>query len=194
MSANVDAIVEKLLPEYINKNVLMVHDVARETFGPGPIAVADFQEFATRVTEYVVHHHVAVGDGKPPASAAFGEAKRILTNYFTDDPFQEGYNVALLMGRSGSGGGMRTILNVLADQLKRQALHNHKEHVFHTHVDVLSSEENSRLARAYFARFGEIVKRFLPDFDEKTFASNVRAAVEYHLQVVELVLGVGRKL
>lgn len=194
MSADIDAVLSLLVPDFINKNVLMKHDVARESYRNVPITVPDFQAFANQIAEYVKHHHTAVGDGTPSSEAAFGEAKRILSNVFADDPYQEGYNVALQMGLGGAGGGMRAILNEIAEQLKRQGLHNYKDYIFNTQINVLSQADNERLAKAYFDRFRDILKRFLPHLDEKTFAGNVRAALEYHLQVVEDILRVARKL
>lgn len=194
MSADIDTILSLLVPDFINKNVLMKHDQARESFRKVPITVPDFEAFANELAEYVKHHHAAVGDGTPSSEAAFGEAKRILMNVFADDPYQEGYSVALQMGLGGAGGGMRAILNELAEQLKRQGLHNYKDYVFNTHLNVLSKDDNERLAAAYVVRFRDILSRFLPHLDEKTFASNIRAAFEYHLHVVEEILRVARKI
>ena len=194
MNADIDGILELLMPEYVNKLILMRHDEAREAFRAESTRVPDHQVFARRVAEYVQHHRSAVKDGRPSLEAAFGEARRILNGVFGEDPFQEGYTVALQMGRSGAGGGMRAIYNTLADQLKRQALNNYKDYVFNSKINVLSQTDNMVLAQAYFGRFGQIIRRFLPDMDERTFASNVRAALEYHLQVVEEILRVARKM
>jgi hypothetical protein len=194
VTPDIDRILDLLLPEYINKRVLMPHDVARESLPAGSMTVRDHRAFATEITAYVQHHHHAVGNGGVSADAAFGEAKRILTNVFADDPYQEGYNVALQMGLSGAGGGMRAVRNALADQLKSQALHNHKDYVFNLHIDVLSPADNAALARAYFERFGDVLRRFLPDLNEKTFAGNIRAALEYHMRIIEDILRVARKM
>lgn len=194
MKTDFDAILDLLLPDYVNKRVLMKHDVAREAFKLNTLTVANHAEFVQQVEAYVQHHHAAVGDGQLSADTAFGEAKRILNGVFGDDPFQEGYNVALQMALSGAGGGMRAIFNALADQLRRQALQSYKERVFNVHVNVLSQSENEALARAYIQRFGPVIRRFNPNIDERTFASNVRAALEYHLQIVEEILRVARKL
>ena len=194
MSVDVDELLSLLVPDYINKNLLIQHDMAREAFRNVPIVVPDYEAFADLIAEYVQYHHAAVGEGTPSPEAAFGEGRRILMNFFADDPYQEGYTIALQSALDGSGGGMRMIVNTLADQLKSQALHAHKDFVFHKYVNVLSAADNQRLAAAYFARFGGILRKFQSGLDEKTFAGNVRAAIDYHLRIVEEILKVGRRM
>lgn len=194
MNSKIDAILDLLKPDYVNKAILMPHDLARESFRLDAVVVADNQTFARRIAEYVQHHYSTAGVGSLSSSLAFNEARRILNGVFDEDPYQEGYNIALAMGLSGAGGGMRAIFNALADQLKRQALQGHKEFVFNVHVEVLSPADNEALAREYFARFGPVIRRFAPNVNEKTFASNVRAALEYHLQLVEEIVRVARKI
>ncbi len=194
MSSKIDALLDLLKPDHVNKAVLMPHDLARESFRLDTVVVADHQAFVRRIEEYVQHHYSCVGNTNCSVDLAFGEAKRILNGVFGEDPYQEGYSVALAMGLSGAGGGMRAIFNALADQLKRQALQNYKERVFNLYVDIFSPTDNEALAREYFARFGPVIRRFAPNVNEKTFASNVRAAVEYHLQIVEEIIRVARKM
>jgi hypothetical protein len=191
--------VEEVLPllmwDYINKKVLMPHDIAREAYKARAMRVPDYREFKEQIEAYIRYHHQAVGEGTPSPEMAFAEAKRILDGVFGEDPFQEGYTVALQQAVTGEEGGMRAILNVLADQLKRQALNSYKDWIFEMYVDRLESQaESEALAHAYFKKFGAMIRPNVPGLTEKAWASNVRAGLEYHLRVVETIERNARKI
>jgi len=194
MSIDVDRILDLLDSAQINRTVLQQHDVARETFTLPTMLVRDHQEFQYLLTAYVEHHARTVGEGVPTAPAGFGEAKRILDRAFGDDPHQDGYARALQMGLDGSQGGMRAVLNAVADTLKQRALGDYLDNVFYHHINVLSKDDNRALSRAFYERFGPILKRFGHEVDADTFAWNTRAALDYHRQVLEHISGIAKKL
>ena len=140
---------------------------------------------------YVQHHLRSVGEGESSREAAFGEAKRILDHAFSKDLFQEGYNVAL---QHALDGGMLEVLNELHAGLKRRALQEYMDAIYYKHVDPLSRADNVALSRAFYERFHATFERAGFEFNELTFASNTRAAFEYHRQAIEIVLGFGRSM
>jgi len=194
MSVDVDRILDLLDQETINRTVLLQHDYARETFKLPRITVRDHQEFAYLLRSYVEHHVRTVGDGELSEATSFGEAKRIVDYAFNQDPYQEGYARALQMALDGSEGGMRAVLNEVADALKRRALQAYTDHVYHHHINVNSKDDNRALSRAFYHRFGPILQRFGIPVDEDTFAFNARAALEYHRQVIQHLLGIAKKI
>ena len=194
MSVDVDKVLDLIDQTRINQQVLLQHDAARESFTLPGMTVADHQEFKYLLTSYVQHHLRTVGEGEPTPAAAFGEAKRILDRAFQEDSFQDGFARALQVAKDGSDGGMRRVLNEIADSLKYSALQRYIDHVYYQHIDVLSKDDNRALSRAFFERFGPILKRFGFDVDEDTFAWNTRAALEYHRQAIGQLLGLARKV
>lgn len=194
MAVDVDRILELLSQSFINREVLVKHDVARESFQLPKMVVGDHQEFKYLVTSYVEHHLKSVGQGQPTPEAAFGEAKRVLDREFEDDRYQDGYSRALGQGLSGADGGMRGILNTIADAFRRRALSEYVDHVFYQHINVLSKEDNLALSRAFFERFGPVLARFGMEVSEDMFAWNTRAALDYHRQVLEHVIGIAKKI
>jgi len=89
---------------------------------------------------------------------------------------------------------MRAVLNMIADTLKQRALAGYLDHVYYHHINVLSKDANRALSRAFYERFGPILKRFGHDVTEDTFAWNTRAALDYHRQVLEHITGITKKL
>jgi hypothetical protein len=142
IAVDVDQILGLLDQTQINRTVLQQHDVARETFRLPTMIVRDHQEFKYLLTAYVEHHRQAVGEGTPTSAAGFGEAKRILDRAFNEDQYQDGYAHALQMALDGSNGGMRAVLNMIADTLKQRALADYLDHVYYHHINVLSKDDN----------------------------------------------------
>lgn len=191
---NVDRILGLIGQDHVNQAVLLAHDEARETFTVPKMIVADHQEFKYVVTSYVEHHLRSTGQGTPSGAAAFGEAKRILDRVFSRDQYQDGYAAALQQALDGSQGGMRGVINEIADHLKRQALQDYMDHVYHQHINVLSKADNLALSKAFYQRFGHILQRFGIPIDEDTFAWNTRAALDYHRQAIEQIIGIAKKI
>lgn len=194
MNVDVDHILDLLDQTRIDREILMAHDEARESFRLPRIAARDHREFKWTVTAYFQHHMRHTGQGSPSEDQAFGEVERMLNAIYEEDQFQDGYAVALQRGRDGSRGGMRDVLNQIADALKRQHLQKYISSVYHEHIDVQSKEANLALSRAFFRRFGPLLQRFGVHIDENTFAWNTRAALEYHRQVIEHILGIAKKV
>ncbi len=194
MSVDLDKILDLIGQDYINRSVLSQHDLARESFNSPQMIVEEHDKFKYIVTAYVKHHMVSTGEGEPSDSAAFGTAKGILDRAYEQDRYQEGYPRAQQMAHDGTDGGMRGILNEIADGLKRRALGNHLDDVFHEHIDVLSKEHSKELSRAFYNRFGSILTRADHEFDEDTFAWNTRAALDYYRALVEQVVGIHKKM
>jgi hypothetical protein len=194
MSIDVDRILRLLDQSRINRDVLMAHDEARETFRLPTMRARDAREFKWIVTTYYQHHVRHAGQGTASEEEAFGEAKRLLDTVYTKDPFQEGYNVALRMGLDGSQGGLRDVINQIADTLKARHLQKYMDHVYFDHINPLSKTENMELSRAFYHRFGPVLQEFGFEVDEMTFAWNTRAALEYHRQVLEHLFGIAKKI
>jgi hypothetical protein len=191
---DVSQILGLLNSDLINKCVLQVHDEARERFNAPSMIVRDHQEFLYIVQSYVQHHLEYVGEGQVSDSYAFEEARMILDRAFGQDQFQEGYTAALQQATDGADGGMRTILNEMADDIKRKALRAYMDHVYYHHVCVIDKRAHVELGQAFYDRFGDRLREYGVEIDEFTFAANPRAALEYLRQVMEQILGVQKAI
>lgn len=59
---------------------------------------------------------------------------------------------------------------------------------------MLSKDDNLALSRAFYERFGPILRRFDHEITEDTFAWNTRAALDCHRQVLEHISGIAKQL
>jgi len=194
MSVDVDRILRLLDQSRVNRDVLMLHDEARESFRLPSMRARDAREFKWIVATYYQHHVRHTGQGTASEEDAFGEVKRLLDGIYNEDPYQEGYNVALRMGLDGGRGGLREVVNQIADALKRRAMQKYMDHVYYDHISPISKADNLELSRAFYHRFAHILREFGAEVDETTFAWNTRAALEYHRQVLEQIFGIAKKI
>lgn len=193
MNIDIEEILQLLNQTLINRQVLMQHDMARMSFRCTTVAARDHREFKLLVDSYVQHHMRSVGSSLTEAQC-HGEAVRILMSAFNQDPYQEGYARALQMGLDGANGGMRLVFDEIANALKRRAMNEYIEHVYHERINVLSKDAARALAQAFCQEFGPILRRFNVPMDPDTFAWNPRAALEYYRQAIESILGVAKKI
>lgn len=78
------------------------------------------------------------------------------------------------------------------DRLPKRNLKKHGT-IYYQHINVLSKDDNLALSKAFFRRFGPILKRFGFEGDEDTLAFNTRAALDCHRQVVGRIIGIAKR-
>ena len=98
---SLDAILDLLDQRRINREVLMKHDVARERYGARSLQPASAPEFHEAIVQYVQHHLRSVGEGEVLARSGVWRSQARLDHAFSQDQFQEGYNVALQRALDG---------------------------------------------------------------------------------------------
>jgi hypothetical protein len=67
------------------------------------------------------------------------------------------------------------------------------DHLYYQHLNVLSKDDNRVLSRAFYPRFGSILRRFGHEVDEDTFTWNTRAALDCHRKILEHINGMAKK-
>ncbi len=186
MRADIQTVIRLIMPDRIQREVLQKHDEAREYFKLQTMKPESAQVFKLIIQTYVQHHWSYVGYGQVPDHFACGEAKRVLDNdkRFADQ-FRPGFESAMAEGMKGK---MRDVLNVIADWQKLRASSEYIDHVYYEFVDPNSREENLELAKAYDREFAPTIRAYSPVYDPTLFAFNMRAAFEYHRQVIEQII------
>ena len=187
---DMEAILNQLNPERINVEILMKHDVARETYQPLSLECRDGNEFQQAVTRYVQHHQQVVGEGTPSEDSARALAKSILDAAFSDDPFQEGYLVAEQLAIDGK---LHEVLNELHSGLRGRAQGAYFNGVYLRHLDPLSRSDNIALSEAFYERYKDTYARAGIVLERHSFMGNSRALFEYLRQILDFIGSRGRR-
>jgi hypothetical protein len=150
-----DAILKQLDEREIARNVGITHDEARMAYALKRNTVADFREFVDAITEYYSYHFskcVAKG-AYLTTSEAQGRAKEAVEQRYQQihgGNLQAAYNSA----HEGTNGGLRAVLDILAEQLKFEAIERYIRKVLDDQVDPTSWESKVDLVRQFIARCG----------------------------------------
>ena len=135
--STIDSLCDALDEVEIARNVGIAHDETRAAYGLSKNTVSSFDEFNNRIAEYYSYHigRCVVQGGRIANFEAAGRASEILEREYR----RHGGNLmaAYKDANDGTNGGMRIILDVIAEQLKEES--ETKHHPF-AHV---SSRKNA---------------------------------------------------
>ncbi len=156
----------------IARNVTNSHDEARMGYALGKNTVADFDEFSDVIADYFNYHFsrcVTHGTGMSRTEAA-GRAKEILEQEYRRQGGNiiTGYNDA----HDGTNGGMRVILDKIADHLKAESVERYVRDIFDRHVAPNSWEQKLDIIRQFIARHGRDLGSSISAEQPERYASN----------------------
>ena len=151
----IERILHELDERAIAQQVRIPHDEARMSYSLSRNTVADFREFERIIGDYFNHHFTRCisHGGRLSSSEATGRAKEILEGEYRrrGEDLVNAYNDA----HEGINGGMRAILDLIADRLEDEAVERHIRGVFDRYVQPNSWEDKVELIRQFLARCGQ---------------------------------------
>ena len=184
MSA-VGAILNLLEERALARDVTGKHDDARVSYPLTRNTVSTFDEFRCLVTDYYSHHYgscVSPGSRLSP-SDAWGNARSTLEREYrrTGGDIVSAFNDA----HDGTNGGVRVVLDKLAEALKGEATENYTTHVFDNFISPVSWDEKVETIKDFIDRCGidlassidvERPERYARDYDYliQTYVAGLR--------------------
>ena len=150
--------IEKLLEELdertIAKKVGIPNDQARMSYSLQTNTVESFDEFSKIIGDYYNHHFskcISLG-GKLSDSEATGRAKEILESEYR----RRGHDIVTAFNdaHDGTNGGMRNILDTIADRLKDESVERYMRNVFDRHIAPNAWDQKVEIIRQLIDRTG----------------------------------------
>jgi hypothetical protein len=192
--SSIDAIFKELDERYIAQQVGIPHDEARLSYVLSGNTVSDFREFEWVIGDYYNHHFtrcVSRG-GRLTPSEATGRAKEVLEAEYRrgGGELTTAYNDA----HDGTNGGLRAILDILADQLKAEAVERHIRQVFDLYVEPTSWEEKVEIIRQFFARRGQDLSSDVRVDQPERYARDWQELVRAYVDALRRTSSVLRRL
>jgi len=166
----------------IAREVGIPHDEARMQYSLSRNTVGSFNEFADVIGDYYNHHVsqcVIVGGFKSRAEAA-SRAKEALEEEYR----RQGGNMmtAYNDAHDGTNGGLRVVLDRIAEKLKAESVERYIRDVFDRYVDPSSWEQKVDIMRQFIARYGPMLSSSISAHQPERYAQNygelIRAYVE----------------
>jgi len=178
----------------IAQKVGIPHDEARMRYPLRSNTVSSFDEFSDRLGDYYNHHFttcVSRGGNLSRAEAA-GRAKEILER---DYRRHEGDIVgAFNDAHDGTNGGLRAILDKVAEGLKAESVERYVREMFDRHVAPNSWEQKVAIIREFIAQAGPYLGSAIRADQPERYAQNYEELIRSYVNALRRTSSIFRRL
>ena len=170
------------------------HDEARTRYPLGSNTVRSFDEFSWIIADYYNTHFTAVVSygGKLPASEAASRAKELLEQEYR----RRGGDIVMAYNdaHDGTNGGMRVVLDTIAEGLKAESLERYIRDAFDRYVSPNSWEQKVEIIRQFIACCGvHLGSSIRPDQLER-YAQNYQELIRSYVTALQKTSSIFRRL
>jgi hypothetical protein len=178
----------------IARRVGIPHDETRMRYPLRSNTVRSFDEFSRIIGDYYNYHFTACvsNGGQLAPSEAAGRAKEMLQRDYRrrDGDIVMAFNDA----HDGTNGGLRVILDLLAEGLKAESVERHIRAAFDRCVAPNSWEQKVELIRQFIAQCGgQLGSSIRPDQPER-YAHNYEELIRSYVRALQRTSSIFRRL
>lgn len=178
----------------IAQRVGIPHDEARMRFPLQSNTVGDFDAFSNIIADYYNYHFtqcVSNGGSLSRAEAA-GRAKELLEQEYRR---RNGDIVSAYMdGHEGTNGGMRAVLDTIAEGLKAESVKRYTREVFDRNVAPNSWEDKVEITKQFIRRCGVDLSTSIRANQPERYAQNINELVTSFVEALRRTSSVFRRL
>lgn len=187
-------LIDELNEHTIAQKVAIPHDEQRLRYRLDHNTVTDFDEFTQIIGGYYNHHfsHCFSSGGRLDPAEAASRAKALLEREYRrqNGDIVTAFNDAHL----GTNGGLRSILDKIADGLKVQAVENYVRDVFDRHVAPSAWEQKVTIIRQFMAHCGNLLPSTFQTDQPERYAHNYQELIQSYLNGLKTTSSIFRRL
>ena len=191
---SLETILQQLDEREIARRIGIPHDEARMGYALRKNTVSDFNEFSHAISDYYSYHFAACVSrgGSLPKSEAEGRAKEILEQkYHTKGSTLQG---AFSDAHDGTNGGLRAILDILAEQLKLESVERHIRKVFDDQIDPTSWDDKVNIIKQFIARCGVDLAPSIDSRSPERYARDYAELIRSYVRALAQTSSIFRRL
>jgi len=178
----------------IARQIGIPHDEARMAFSLSSNTVNSFDEFNMVISHYYIHHFtscISHGGSLSPAEAS-GSAKEIIEQQYRrrNGDVVSAYNDC----RDGTNGGMRVVLDTIAEELKAQSVERYVRDVFDRHVAPSCWEDKVSIVRQFIAKCGEYLSSSIRADQPERYARDYQILIRSYVTALQNTSSIFRRL
>jgi len=174
----IDSLCAALSENEIARNVGIPHDEARASYALSKNTVNDFNEFNDLIAKYYSYHitQCVIPGGRLAHFEAAGRASEILEREYK----RQGGDLmsAYRDAHDGTNGGMRIVLDIIADHLKTESGERYVRAEFHRYIDPSSWDQKVEIIRQFIDRNRHILGSSIDAAHPERYAQNYNELIK----------------
>jgi hypothetical protein len=192
--AVIDNLLAALDERRIAQQIGLRHDEARMRYHLQRNTVANFDEFSDIIADYYNHHFtscVSNGGGLPRSEAA-GRAKEMLEKEYRR--YGGDIVTAFNDAHDGTNGGLRVVLDKLAEATKAEGVERYIREMFDRHVTPNAWEQKVEIIRQFIARCGANLASSIRADQPERYAQNYQDLIRSYVRSLQNTSAIFRRL
>lgn len=192
--ATINSLLSALDERTMAQRVGIPHDEARMRYPIESNTIGTFERFSAVITDYCNYHYTGCisNGGQLSPDDAYARAKELLER---DNRRRRGNIVSAFNdAHDGTNGGMRGILDTIADGLKAEALENYVTAVFDRHVAPNSWDQKVDMIRQFISWFGNILPSSIDASTPERYAQDYAGLIRAFVQGLQQTSAIFRRL
>lgn len=178
----------------IARTIAIPHDQARLAYALDSNTVRSFPDFEDTIAAYYAYHFercISRG-GRLSRTEALGRAKEVLDREYRK---QHGDVVSAFNdAHDGTNGGLRRILDLIAESMKAESTDRYVRDVFDRYVEPNDFEQKVEIIRGFVRECGPFLSRSIQAERPERYAANYRELVQDYVEGLRRTSAAFRRL
>jgi len=191
---SINNVLRSLDERQIARNVGLRHDEARMRYPLNRNTVTDFDEFSRVIGDYYNRHfHYVSNGGSLSPVDAMGRAKDLLDHIYRrkrNSDIVGAFNDA----HDGTNGGLRVVLDTIAEALKLEFVERYIRDVFDRHVAPNSWENKVEIIRQFILQCGANLSSSIRAHQPERYAQNFQELIRSYVDSLQRTSSIFRRL
>jgi len=178
----------------ITRKIGIPHDEARMRYALNKNTVDSFDEFARIIADYYNYHlsRCMVRGGSFSRTEAGGRAKEVLEQEYRRTGGD--LNMAYYDAHDGTNGGLRVILDKIAENLKAESVERFIRDAFDRYVEPISWGQKVEIMRQFIAKYGDQFSSALRSSQPERYAQNYQELIRAYVESLRRISPIFRRL
>ena len=176
------------------RQIAIPHDEARVQYSLHSNTVGSFHEFSDVISDYYSYHYTSCvsNGGQLSLSESAGRAKELLEQEYKkrQGDIVSAYNDA----HDGTNGGMRVVLDTIAEGLKAESVERYIRDVFDRHVTPNSWEQKVSIIRQFIVQCGAHLSPSIKAHQPERYAQNYNDLIRSYVDGLQRTSSMFRRL
>ena len=192
--AAINSLMTELDERTIAQRLAIAHDEARLQYPLQANTVGSFHQFGNIITDYYNYHYtrcVSRG-GRLPASESYGRAKELLEREYR----KRGGDIvsAFNDAHDGTNGGMRVVLDTIAEGLKAEVIERYITDCFDRYVTPNSWEQKVEIIRQFISYCGNMLSSSVAAGQPQRYAHDYSGLIRSYIEGLQRTSSMFRRL